>query len=245
MKIDMHCHLDLYEKPFEIANECKNKGVYVLSVTTTPKAWHGTKLVAENNPRIRTALGLHPQIAHQRAHEVDLFDSLLSEAIYVGEIGLDGGQHFKSHWEIQLKVFKHILRSVHKAGGRVMSLHSIKSADQVLKELSGIDGIPILHWFTGTQTELKKAIDIGCWFSVGPAMLSTKKGKTLVSKIPRNKILTETDGPFAKFNKEYLMPWDTVIAVEQLSNLWQTPQEIVEQQLKENFLELSRFSFGY
>ncbi len=79
MSIDMHCHLDLYPRPDLVAEESKRRGTYILSVTTTPKAWHGTSLLAKESQRIRTALGLHPQIAHQRSHELDLFDSLLSE----------------------------------------------------------------------------------------------------------------------------------------------------------------------
>ncbi|ORS97051.1 TatD family hydrolase, partial [Escherichia coli] len=115
MSIDMHCHLDLYPRPDLVAEESKRRGTYILSVTTTPKAWHGTSLLAKESQRIRTALGLHPQIAHQRSHELDLFDSLLSETKYVREIGLDGGQGFKEHWDIQLKVFRHILNSVNRA----------------------------------------------------------------------------------------------------------------------------------
>lgn len=42
MSIDMHCHLDLYPRPDLVAEESKRRGTYILSVTTTPKAWHGT-----------------------------------------------------------------------------------------------------------------------------------------------------------------------------------------------------------
>lgn len=66
------------------------------------------------------------------------------------------GSGFKEHWEIQLKVFRHILNSVNQAGGRIMTIHSRASAAAVLDELTGIDGVPILHWFTGTKSQLKK-----------------------------------------------------------------------------------------
>ena len=33
--------------------------------------------LAQDAPRIRTALGLHPQIAHERAHELALLEQLL------------------------------------------------------------------------------------------------------------------------------------------------------------------------
>lgn len=118
-----------------MAEESKRRGTYILSVTTTPKAWHGTSLLAKESQRIRTALGLHPQIAHQRSHELDLFDSLLSETKYVGEIGLDGGQGFKEHWDIQLKVFRHILNSVNRAGGKIMTIHSREVHQRCLMRL--------------------------------------------------------------------------------------------------------------
>lgn len=234
----MHCHLDLYPEPVKVAEECKQRGTYVLSVTTTPKAWEGTCKLAEGGQRIRTALGLHPQIAHQRFQELDLFDALLPNATYIGEIGLDGGSDFKQHWEVQLKVFRHILNSVNHAGGRIMTIHSRASAAAVLDEIEDIDGIPILHWFTGTARQLKRAIDIGCWFSVGPAMLRTPKAVELVSMMPKDRVLTETDGPFAKYNGKVLMPWECDIAQQQLASIWQCPTDQVISQLRTNLKTL-------
>ncbi|MBL1822556.1 TatD family deoxyribonuclease, partial [Klebsiella pneumoniae] len=42
MKLDMHCHLDLYKDPSDIIQKCTEKGLYVLSITTTPNAYIGT-----------------------------------------------------------------------------------------------------------------------------------------------------------------------------------------------------------
>lgn len=220
--MDMHCHLDLYPDPFEVAKQCDEKGLYVLSVTTTPKAWDGTNRLATGYKRIQTALGLHPQLAHQRANELELFDSLLPDAKYVGEIGLDGGKGYKEHWNIQLKVFRHILKQVNNAGGRIMTIHSRACAGLLLDELVGIKGIPILHWFTGTKTELKRALSMGCWFSVGPAMMETKRGKELVSNIPKDRVLIETDGPFAKVKGLPIMPWDAGQVSHSLTEIWGT-----------------------
>lgn len=234
----MHCHLDLYPDPFKVIEECKARGTYVLSVTTTPKAWDGTSQLAEGCQRIRTALGLHPQLAHQRTHEIELFDALLPGAKYVGEIGLDGGKGFKDHWDVQLKVFRHILKSTDRAGGRIMSVHSRGSAAAVLDELSGVSGVPILHWFTGTPNQLKRAINIGCWFSVGPAMLDTKKGRDLVSMMPKGRIVTETDGPFAKLLGKPLFPWDVELSIRHLSHIWKCDEREAEEILANNFKQL-------
>jgi TatD DNase family protein len=221
--IDMHCHLDLYPNPLEVARQCKQRNIYVLSVTTTPKAWIGTQALATGCDRIRTSLGLHPQLVHERYHEIDLFDELLPQAKYVGEIGLDGSKEYAEHRDVQIRTFKLILERTEKAGGRIMSIHSRSAADSVLDCLALHQdiGIPILHWFSGTKVQLKRAISMGCWFSVNPTMLSTKKGSSLIAEIPRERILTETDGPFTKLDRQSLMPWDVEKAQLQLSYLWE------------------------
>lgn len=241
MIVDMHCHLDLCPDPIEVARQCREREVCVLSVTTTPKAWYGTSKLADGNQCIRTALGLHPQLVHQREHEIDLFDSLLSEVKYVGEIGLDGGRGYKEHWNVQLRVFRHILSSVSHAGGRIMSIHSRACAGAVLAELEqhASSGIPILHWFSGNMTELKRAIDIGCWFSVGPAMLNTRRGSGMVLQIPRNRLLSETDAPFAKMKGKVLMPWDARAVLQKISLLWGVSIGEVEETLYDNYLTLA------
>jgi len=112
--IDMHCHLDLYPDPRAIVRDIARCKSYVLSVTTTPRAWHGTSALSSGCSRIKTALGLHPQLAKQRKSELALFDRLLSETRYVGEVGLDGTPEYRPFWPDQLEVFEHILASCAK-----------------------------------------------------------------------------------------------------------------------------------
>ena len=78
-------------------------------MTTTPKAWRGTSALAKGCGRIRTALGLHPQIAHERHGELALFEGLLPETRYVGEVGLDGTPEFRTHAAVQKRVFETVL----------------------------------------------------------------------------------------------------------------------------------------
>ena len=93
--IDFHCHLDLYPNHHAVRHECDRRCMHVLSVTTTPSAWRGTSALAAGSLRIRTALGLHPQLAAERKSELGLFETLLPEAPYVGEIGLDGAPELR------------------------------------------------------------------------------------------------------------------------------------------------------
>lgn len=238
--IDFHCHLDLYPNPYEVIQHCDREGVYVLSVTTTPKAWHGSSKLVKGCEKIRTALGFHPQLAHERHNEIDLFDELLPQTRYVGEIGLEGAKDWKPFMAVQKKVFAHILKSSTISGGRIMSIHSRYAVDEVFNLLIKYPdaGIPVLHWFTGTKTQLRKAISIGCWFSVGISMLSTKKGRAIVNEIPKDRILTETDGPFVKYRSKQLMPWNVKYAVTELANSWKCQLFEAENQIVSNFRKL-------
>lgn len=238
--IDFHCHLDLYPNPVEAANECVARSIYVLSVTTTPSAWRVSQRLLERSGRIRVALGLHPQIAHERRGEIDLFQELIGDARYVGEIGLDGGPEYRAHWKVQNEIFLKALEAASKAGGRILSIHSRHAATAVIDVLSQNRdaGLPVLHWFSGTPNELNLAIDMGCWFSVGPTMLNSERGQSLVAQMPRERILTETDGPFTKNQGMPLFPWDAQRAVKTLASLWQTHEREVEGQLMENLREI-------
>lgn len=239
--IDFHAHLDLYPDPHAVARECSAQGIYVLSVTNTPSAWKGTSALVAPGSRVRTALGLHPQIAHQRRSELDLFDIYLPDAPYVGEIGLDGAPEFKIHWDDQLAVFDYILRACTREGGRKMSIHSRRATPAVLDRLEAFPnaGVPILHWFSGSRGDLDRAISLKCWFSVGPVMLLGAKSRDLVSYMPRERVLTETDGPFAQIDRRSAMPWDVQRAVAQLAVLWKIPLEDVEQKLCGNLRHLT------
>jgi TatD DNase family protein len=238
--IDFHCHVDLYPSPREIARNCIERDIYVLSVTNTPSAWQGTSSLADGAKRIRTALGLHPQLAHERKPELVLFDKLIPQARYVGEVGLDGAPEFSQHWSDQMLVFTHILQKCEAVGGRVLSIHSRRAAKQVLDVLEEYPaaGKPILHWFSGTARDLSRAIEIGCWFSVGPVMLMSERGQQLVRRMPKDKILTETDGPYATLDGRSVFPWEVDRAVSMLANVWSTRTEDVEIQLKVNLRTL-------
>lgn len=235
--IDFHCHVDLYPDPRSIIRTCVEQGLYVLSVTNTPSAWHGTAELATGVPRVRTALGLHPQLAAERAGELDLFRKLLPKVRYVGEIGLDGTPEHRSSWAVQTRVFNEILDACAQAGGRVLSIHSRGAAKAVLDGLSEKPraGRPVLHWFSGTRRELSRALEMGCWFSVGPAMLVGAKGKVLVKHMPRDRLVPESDGPFARVADHALDPWDVESVYRELGLLWSVSVIDVRQQLYNNF----------
>lgn len=242
--IDFHCHLDLYPEPERVVRECAARGMYVLSVTNTPAAWEGTSALASGQSRIRTAIGLHPQLAAHRKSDLARFPELLAETRYVGEVGLDGTPDCLVFWPDQIEVFEFILEACVSAGGRTLSIHSRQAEDEVLLRLEQHPhaGRAILHWFSGNRRSLRRAIDLGCWFSVGPSMLRTNNGRTLVAMMPRTKILTESDGPFALHQGRPAMPWSVWEAVQRLGELWHMTPEEVQAKLMLNLRTLAQES---
>ncbi len=117
-----------------------------------------------------TALGLHPQLAHERKSELSLFDQILPNCAYVGEVGLDEAPEFKRHWQDQIDVLRHVLEACERVGGGIMSIHSRRASTPVLEALEAppVAGVPVLYWFSGAPRELDRAAALGCWFSVGP-----------------------------------------------------------------------------
>lgn len=239
--IDFHCHIDLYPEPASVLSEVDARGTYVLAVTTTPKAWSGTRKLVGARKRVRVALGLHPELAAQRYSEVALLCGLLPEARFVGEIGLDGSPAHRGSLDLQQEVFERILEASARQGGRIMSIHSRGAATLVLDALEKHRGagVPILHWFTGTVTELERAIAMGCWFSIGPAMFQSKKGRDLALRMPLKRVLTETDGPFAHEGRNPFMPWQAYNCLVKLAALTGAEPDELKYQVRDNLRSLS------
>jgi len=198
--VDFHCHLDLYPEFERLIYECERDKIVTLAVTTTPRAWPRNRQLTNGFKYVRPALGLHPQLIQESfEQELALWEAYLPQANIIGEVGLDAGPNFFSTLEHQKKVFRRILECCSNAGGKILSVHSVRSASLVMNlidELPDSKNKYIFHWFSGSSSELKRAISLGSYFSVNSGMLKSAKGRGLVTEIPRDRILTETDGPF-------------------------------------------------
>lgn len=238
--IDFHCHLDLYPDPHEIVAQCIERHLYVLSVTTVPSAFEGTAALVPVGGRIRTALGLHPEIAVSRKREMMMFEKLLPRTSYVGEVGLDASVDHRATFEGQSAILREILGLCARAGGRIITLHSRGATGPLLDRLSGepTAGRFILHWYLGSPKQISRAVEMRCWFSVGPAMLTSKRGISAVKAMPREYILPESDGPFGRIDGRPALPWEAWSIVGMLAGIWRESQGEVEAQLLDNLRRL-------
>lgn len=221
--VDFHCHLDLYKDHAALIAECDRNAVATLAVTTTPKAWQRNRDMVASSRHVQVALGLHPQLVAERESELTLFHRHLAETRFVGEIGLDAGPRFYKSFDAQERVFVSILRACAEQGGKILTIHSVRSVAKILRHLESHllpdRGYPILHWFTGTASEARRAAAQGCYFSINIEMLRSPKHRAIIAELPLERLLTETDGPFIEFDGRPVRPRDVVHVVSQLAQL--------------------------
>lgn len=199
---DMHCHLDFSSDAATLARLAQAHGVAAFSNTVTPEGYLAARDALTGFPNVRTGVGLHPWwVADGRcgAEQVELACRLIQETHFVGEVGLDFAPRREGTFERQLDAFERIVDACCAQGGKVISIHAVRSATAVLDVLERHGATHgntcILHWFSGTSRELARARELGCHFSVNPNMLATKRGRAYVRQIPPERLLLETDLP--------------------------------------------------
>jgi TatD DNase family protein len=139
-------------------------------------------------------------------------------------------------------VFEHILKQCAKAGGKILSVHSIRAATPVLDLietcLPPTNGHVVLHWFTGSKAEARRAAELGCYFSVNAAMLAKERGRDLVAALPLKRLLTETDGPFTQIDGRPTRPVDVEPTIGALANLCQFTPDVMAMAVETNLRAL-------
>jgi TatD DNase family protein len=78
----------------------------------------------------------------------------------------------------------------------------------------------VFHWYSGSQQNLDAAVGCGHFFSVNPAMLMSKKGRDLIERIPSERVLSESDGPFINVRGRAIIPADIRLVEDGLAKLW-------------------------
>lgn len=238
--MDFHCHLDLYPDAKQVYVEALQRIEFVWLVTTSPRAYAATSRVLAATQKFFISPGLHPEVADKKHCELELLLSQMEACTGVGEIGLDGSARYRQHFELQTHIFKSVVENCARLGGRVLSIHSRAAAEEVLDILDANPGFgtAVLHWFTDSPSLLRRAAESGCWFSVGPAMMGSVNGRKLAALMPRDRVVSESDGPFAKVRGVHVMPWEANTVAIKLAETWCVSQEDAAIALRSNGLRL-------
>ncbi|ELY4005952.1 TatD family hydrolase [Cronobacter dublinensis] len=240
--MDFHCHLDLYPNAKKVYIEALQRTEFVWLVTTSPRAYAATSKILAATQKCFISPGLHPEIADKKHSELEMLLSQMEDCIGIGEIGLDGSSRYRPYFELQKNIFKAIVEKCVGLGGRVLSIHSRAAAKEVLDILDVNPGFgtAVLHWFTDSPSVLRRAANAGCWFSVGPTMMESANGRKLAALMPRDRVVPESDGPFAKMRGAHVMPWEANTVTIKLAEIWDISQDETSFLLRSNGLLLMK-----
>lgn len=179
----MHAHVS----PDTTPEDLEKYGAVVFAAT---RSLHEAEAVLTRRDAVTIwGVGCHPGlVGAQRSFSESAFASALHSTPYVSEIGLDGSS--RVDMGVQIATLTSILK-VAADNPRLLAIHSFDATSRVLDviEQGGARGV-ILHWWLGDEHETKRAVRLGCYFSVNFSMVSRYERMTL---IPTDRMLTETD----------------------------------------------------
>jgi len=175
------------------------------SVAASRSAWE----IAEREhdpslaPRIYSTAGVHPHHASTWSGDARVALRELCarrEVVAVGECGLDFDRNFSTPAE-QRAAFEAQLELAAELAMPVF-LHERAAHDDFTEILSRWRAkIPraVVHCFTGTERELARYLELDCHIGLTGWLCDERRGKhllALVGKIPRDRLMIETDAPY-------------------------------------------------
>ena len=223
MFVDTHCHFDMMSQPEAYIRQKEQAGDIVIGMTNLPSHFEMGLPHVKRYKHIRLALGLHPLLASENKNELPLFDSLLDQTSYIGEIGLDFSKEGLSTKEDQISTLRKLLEKL-EGRKKIISVHSRKAEKELFDLLCeyNINNV-IFHWYSGPIDLIPSIISKGYYFSINEAMTISKNGRTIIKEIPRSRILTESDAPF-----------NNKVDIKEA----QINMQFTENEVKNNFMEL-------
>ena len=211
MLVDSHCHLadekfaaDL-DRVVERARSAGLTGALCIISADEAEEVARAAVVRAAWPAVRFAAAIHPHRSGGFSGRIDEAAATTRAAVdeigavAVGEIGLDYHYDFSPR-DVQRDVFVAQLGVALERDLPVV-IHTREATDDTLDVLrtegrGAIRGV--MHCFSGTMDEARRALDVGFYISLA-GILTFPKASTLrevAAFVPEDRILVETDAPF-------------------------------------------------
>ncbi|MFH1776740.1 MAG: YchF/TatD family DNA exonuclease [Candidatus Omnitrophota bacterium] len=206
MSIDTHAHLEDKRFDFdfrEVFNRAQSAGVeQLINVSSDFSTCGKTLALAEVNPQIYAAIGVHPHFSgFVTQEEIKHIEGFLQKdrVAAVGEIGLDYYRNISSP-EKQRGIFDHFVKLA-KTHNLPVIIHNRDAAGDVLKVLDKYEmklQKVIMHCFQQDKDFLTECIKRGFYISYAGNITfkNTDALKDVVRITPMEKMLVETDSPY-------------------------------------------------
>lgn len=237
--VDTHCHLADYASPMDVVHQAEAVRTGIVAVTGHPDEYR--RLRARLGPRamVTVALGLHPlRAATFRPIDLARFFRFVPEARWIGEVGLDFSPQGIGTKRQQIRVFETVLSEA-QPRRHPLTVHTRGAERETIDRLAQVDARAVLHWYSGPLTHVDDALAAGAYFSINPTMLRSSRSAQLVAAVPRERILLETDGPFARVGRREARPTDLVKTLEQVAHRWSVAPDEARAQLASNYDRLT------
>ena len=258
---DVHAHLTsprLRGDESAIVARARDRGVTtIISNGLNPADNEATLAVAARHPDlVRPALWLYPVDAvlpemlatgveyHRDEEEpppdgdaaIDWLEANVERAFAVGEVGLDHYWVPEDLWALQERRFRRIIRLA-MAADKALIIHTRKAerrAFEVLQE----EGAERVVWHC-YSSKVKLGMQIarhGHWLSIPANVRKAQNFTKLLTELPRDKVLLETDCPYLSpvsgtLNEPANVAGTAAFAAER----WDEPEDAVQRQLQDNF----------
>ena len=258
MIIDSHIHLDdkRYDEDLDdVLNRAREGGVKRFIIPgADPSTLDRAIEIAESNRDVYFAVGVHP-------YDMDNYESLdfdkyvgHEKCIAIGECGLDyfrleGSDEEKADEKSKQKDVFVAQIELAKKYKKPMIIHirdaSRDSKELLLKHNAGEVG-GVLHCYNADE-ELLSLANEGFYFGIG-GVLTFKNAKKLVNvlpKIPEDKLIIETDGPYLTpmpHRGQRNEPLYTTLVAQKMSELLDLPLKTIKETTTANALKLFHIS---
>lgn len=248
---DTHAHYDdnsFDEDRENILSEIKSNGVaLILNCASSYESIEKTYNLTIDNDFIYGALGIHPENADEFndtvENEIINLINKNEKILAIGEIGLDYYWDENPSKEVQKEVFRRQMKLAEKLNLPVVIHDRDAHSDtlEILKEFPNVKGI--LHCFSGSVEFAMECIKLGYYIGIGGVVTfkNAKKVVEVVSKIPMEKILVETNAPYMspvpnrrKKNKSDYIAY----IIEQIAEIRQLEPKEVNLAVNDNFKRL-------
>lgn len=168
---------------------------------TTPESLATSQFLAEKNPWIQLAAGVHPHRAEQMTNQhLEEMRSLAAQGRIkaIGEIGLDYYYNFSTPSR-QQEAFRNQLALAQELSLPVV-VHSRRSGQDILSALAseGFTRRGVLHCFTEDWETARRLLDFGFYLSFSGILTHPRAVdiRSVAQKTPLDRLLLETDSPY-------------------------------------------------
>ena len=236
--IDTHIHLQDVKSnnATEIIFRATTENIaQMICVSTVEEDWNKVERLSLQFPQtIIPAFAIHPWYVSETSHNwQDRLEEKLQKNPYalIGECGLDG---LKENIELQKQVFAEHIKLAKKYH-RPLIIHAVKAVPLLEEFWNNLPEKFVFHGFNGKKELLKKTLNAGGYIGIGSGLLKTSKAQEILSIIPQNKILFESDAPFL-----VPYPWSVKEQANKIALLRGEKEEKLINQVYQNSLEFMK-----